>query len=512
MTPSLSWSRRRFLGLLPAVPLLAACSTGSRAGGGETLRIGVAAGPGNLNPLDSGSEVTRWIAEPVMETLYDYDERLRSVPLLAADEPAVSADGLTWTVPLKRGVTFHNGDAFTAEHVAASLDHVAAFAGGSEWVVYFLGYYSGARAVDPYTVEIRLKRPYGLLRSHLTNLPITHRAFADRKDTMMGTGPYRLERVSAGLGYGMTAHPGYHGPPPAYARMEFQIIPDGSTRAVSLRAGTVDLAVELPVAALPLLADRPEVTVHRVDAPIDILTYVKAGDPPFDDVDFRRAVAYAADRQGVNDKVFGGAAALGQGPIGPAERGYDPDLRVFPARPDPARARELLRGVADPAFTLTVSAGQVMEDIAQILAQGWARAGISVKLEVLQGGPWAQRWISGAYQMIMNRFSSGFTSGDANYLALSPAQSRSVLACGYENRAVDTALDRVWTTADQDERDRLLREVNATLAEDAVMFPPVYPKMIVGQRAGVSPLDPARMRISRLGTPRLRPAGGGKRG
>ncbi|GLX02562.1 ABC transporter substrate-binding protein [Microtetraspora sp. NBRC 16547] len=507
MTPPPFWSRRRFLGLLPAASLVAACSPASPASGGGTLRIGVAAGPSNLNPLDSGSEVTRWIAEPVMETLYDYDERLRSVPLLAAAEPAVSGDGLTWRIPLKQGVTFHNGDAFTAEHVVASLDHVAAFASGSEWVVYFLGYYSGARAVDRNTVEITLKRPYGLLRSHLTNLPITHRAFADRKDTMMGTGPYKLERVSPGLGYSMAAHHGYHGQPPAYARLEFQIIPDGSTRAVNLRAGNVDIATELPVAALTLLMGQPQVTVHRVDAPIDILTYVKAGDPPFDDVNFRRAVAYASDRQGVNEKVFGGSATLGQGPIGPAERGYDPSLRVFPARPDPARARRLLDGVANPSFTLTISAGQVMEDIAQILVQGWAQAGITVKLEVLQGGPWAQRWISGAYQMIMNRFSSGFTSGDANYLALSPAQSRSVLACGYENAAVDTALDRVWATSDQAERDGLLRQVNAALTEDAVMFPPVYPKMIVGQRASVSPLDPGRMRISRLGTPNLRPGG-----
>ncbi|WP_433360042.1 ABC transporter substrate-binding protein [Streptosporangium sp. CA-115845] len=506
MAPPPSWSRRRFLGLLPAVSLAAACSSPSPAGGG-TLRIGVAAGPSNLNPLDSGSEVTRWIAEPVMETLYDYDERLQPVPLLAAAAPAISGDGLTWTIPLKQGVKFHNGDAFTAEHVVASLDHVAAFASGSEWVIYFLGYYSGARAVDPNTVEIKLKRPYGLLHSHLTNLPITHKSFADRKDTMMGTGPYKLEKVSAGLGYTMTAHRGYHGPAPAYSGMEFKIIPDGSTRAVNLRAGNVDIATELPVASLPLLSGQSQVTVHRVDAPIDILTYVKVGDAPFDNVDFRRAVAYSSDRQGVNEKVFGGAAILGQGPIGPAERGYDPNLRVFPDQPDLTRTRELLSGVRHPSFTLTISAGQVMEDIAQILIQGWQRAGITVKLEVLQGGPWAQRWISGAYQMIMNRFSSGFTSGDANYLALSPAQSKSVLSCGYENAAVDTALDRVWATADQAERDVLLKQVNATLAEEAVMFPPVYPKMILGQRTGVSPLDPGRMRISRLGTARLRPVG-----
>ncbi|MFE3454209.1 ABC transporter substrate-binding protein [Nonomuraea sp. NPDC059194] len=502
-----SWSRRRLLGVLGAIPLAAACSPQTSRTAGGTLRIGVPAGPSNLNPLDSGSEVTRWIAEPVMETLYDYDANVRPVPLLAAKDPVISPDGLTWTIPLKPGVTFHNGDPFTAEHVVASLAHVAAFASGSEWVVYFLGYYSGARAIDAHTVEIKLNRPYGLLRSHLTNLPITHKAYAERKDAMMGTGPYRLDKVTAGLGYAMSAHPGYHGPKPAYPRLDFQIIPDGSTRAVNLRAGSVDIATELPVAALPLLDGQPNVTVHRVDAPIDLLTYVKAGDPPFDNRNFRLAVAHAVDRQAVNDKVFGGAATIGQGPIGPAERGYDPDLQIFPATPDLAKVRELLKEVKDPSFTLTISAGQTMEDIAQVLMQGWQRAGITVKLEVLQGGPWAQRWIAGKYQMIMNRFASGFTSGDANYLTLSPALSTSVLACGYHNKDVDAAIERIWATDDRAERDRLLQEVNAQITEDAVMFPPVYPKMIVGQRSSVSPLDPARMSISRLGTARLRPRG-----
>ncbi|GGT16832.1 ABC transporter substrate-binding protein [Nonomuraea spiralis] len=506
MTPAF-WSRRRLLGTLGAIPLAAACSPRTSRTASGTLRIGIPAGPSNLNPLDSGSEVTRWIAEPVMETLYDYDADLRPVPLLAAKAPAVSPDGLTWTISLKPGVTFHNGDPFTAEHVTASLDHVAAFASGSEWVVYFLGYYAGAHAVDAHTVEIKLNRPYGLLRSHLTNLPITHKAYAERKDGMMGTGPYRLDKVTSGLGYAMSAHPRYHGPEPAYRGLEFQIIPDGSTRAVNLRAGSVDLATELPVAALPLLAGLPQVTVHRVDAPIDLLTYVKVGDPPFDDDDFRLAVAHAMDRQAVNDKVYGGAATLGQGPIGPAERGYDPGLTVFPATPDLARVRDLLKGVRDPSFTLTISAGQTMEDIAQVLMQGWQRAGITVKLEVLQGGPWAQRWISGKYQMIMNRFSSGFTSGDANYLTLSPALSTSVLACGYRDKDVDTAIERIWATDDQAERDRLLTRVNARITEDAVMFPPVYPQMIVGRRDDVSPLDPARLRINRLGTTRLRPRG-----
>lgn len=513
--PNNDWSRRHFLTLLTsgaAAGSLAAAGCSPAPSGstdGSTLRVAIGAGPSNLNPLDSGSEVTRWIAEPVMETLYDYDRNLKSVPLLAEAEPTVSADGLTWTIPLRRDVTFHNGDPFTAEHAVASLHHVAALDSGSEWIVYFLGYFSRARAVDTHTVEIRLTRPYGLLRSHLTNLPITHASYAGRKDTMMGTGPYRLEKVVDGLSLTLVAHPGYRGAPPAYRQVEFRIIPDGSTRAVNLRSGTIDIATGVPVAALPLLTGQQDITVHQVDAPTDILTYVLLKSRPFSNGNFRKAVAHATDRDAVNSKIFGGTATPGQGPIGPSERGYDPSLQIYPERPDYARARSLLAasGIADPAFTLTISADQTMRDIAQILMQGWKQAGIDVKLEVLQGGPWAQRWISRDYQMIMNRFSSGFTSGDANYLTLSPGQSKSVLACGYHNPAVDSALERIWATTDQGERDRLLKQVNRALAEDAVMFPPVYPKLTLAQRRSVAPMDPARMRISRLGLAALRPEG-----
>ena len=95
MTPSLPpprtvIGRRRFLGLAVGAAVagpmvVAACSSGSSSDRAATrradgiLRIGVAGAPSNINPLDSGSELTQWIAEPVMESLYTYDEDLASV-------------------------------------------------------------------------------------------------------------------------------------------------------------------------------------------------------------------------------------------------------------------------------------------------------------------------------------------------------------------------------------------------------------------------------------------------
>ena len=104
----------------------------------------------------------------------------------------------------------------------------------------------------------------------------------------------------------------------------------------------------------------------------------------------------------------------------------------------------------------------------------------------------------------MNTFQSGFTSGPANYLTLAPAHSRNLLSCGYVDPEVDAWLDGVWETDDDDEREELLRRVSARLAEEAVIFPPVYPRAAFAQRRELSPLDPDGLRISRLAPHTLR--------
>ncbi|WP_436788774.1 ABC transporter substrate-binding protein [Yinghuangia sp. YIM S10712] len=515
-------SRRGFLGMAAGLAaagtgLLTACSS-SDSGERVTerhrdgiLRIGVASAPSNLNPLDSGSEVTRWIAEPVMESLYAYDDQLASVPLLAEGEPEVSADRLAWTIRLKDRVFWHNGDPFTADDVVATLNHMLDMSAGSEWITYMLGYVSRCEKVDARSVRIVLGKPYGLLRSHLTNLPVTHRDFVSRKDTMMGTGPYKLDGYVAGQSFTMSKFDRYHGGQyrapfadrpggAAFAGMEYTVFTDGNTRAVSLKQGKVDLVTSPAQSTVSALAAEKGVAVVSTIAPLDVLTYVMMQREPFSDPEFRKAIAFATDREGVLQRVYGGKGTPGQGPIGPGELGYDPALAVYPAAPDLARARDhLARATTGKrAFTLTVGNGQTIRDIAQVLVAGWAKIGIDVTIEQLAGGPWSNKWLSREYDMLMNTFSSGFTSGPANYLTLAPASSTNVLSCGYRNPAVDQAVDTVWQTTDSAERVAALRTIDRALAEDAVIFPPVHPELVVAQRRELSPLNAAQLKVCRL--------------
>ena len=281
----------------------------------------MAAAPSNINPLDSGSEVTRWIAEPVVESLYTYDAALKSVPLLADGEPRISADKLTWTIKVRNDITWQNGDPLTAADVVATLGHINALSSGSEWITYLINYVQSFEALDEQTVAIHLIKPYGLLRSHLTNLPIVHKDFVNSKNQMMGTGPYKLDNFVAGQSFTMSRFDGYHGDKPAFDGITFTVLQDGATREVSLKQGKIDLISSVPYRDLGAMRDSEGVVVQISEAPLDILTYVLIQREPFSDDSFRKAVAVSMDRAGVVQKVFAGEATPGQGPIGPAELG-----------------------------------------------------------------------------------------------------------------------------------------------------------------------------------------------
>ena len=131
---SSSFSRRRFLtaiGAIGAGAALAACGTGDSGSGvasnlkpqqGGNLLVGMSAVSDYLNPLVATTSAVAWVSAPVVESLYDFDASGKSVPVLAAAEPEISADGLTWTIKLKEKVTFSNGDPLTAEDVVFTAE------------------------------------------------------------------------------------------------------------------------------------------------------------------------------------------------------------------------------------------------------------------------------------------------------------------------------------------------------------------------------------------------------
>ncbi|GAA2737738.1 ABC transporter substrate-binding protein [Actinocorallia aurantiaca] len=507
--------RRRFLtmtGVLTAGALaLAACGTddapaAKKGPTPEKITFGVLSISDYMNPLASTTKRAHWVLDPVVESLYTYDAELRSVPLLADGEPEVSKDGLTWTIKIKKGVTHHNGDPLTADDVVATIGFVNDPKSTSDWTSFFVGYVKGAKAVDEQTVEIELTTPFGVLRSHLTNLPIVHKDFVERTDTTMGTGPFKLEKVTQGSEVSLVRNDAYHGTKPAIRNLVFQAIPDPATRMVNLREGKIQIMTDVSPESVELLKKDSAVQVHEVDAPSDLITYFVTNKAPFNDVKVRQALAYAMDRKGVRDIVFAGNAQIAQGPIGPSVEGHDPALKLYGEAPDIAKAKALLAEAGMPSlkFTLMVTSDSLMKNIGQVLAEGWKQAGIECTLEVLDFSPWIKNWATGKYEMAMTSFESGFGGGRTAFTLLTTMSSKYPLNFGYKNEEVDGLLTQAWATSDDAERTEICKKINGLLAADAIMMPPVYPKLVVAQRKEIETLDKKIMGVSRLSLPSAR--------
>ena len=513
-------SQRLFATVGVATASLLLCSCGTDASGDEpagdpvaggTVVIGMPTISDYVNPLVATTNPLAWVTEPVVETLYTYDEDGRSVPLLAASEPTISKDGKTWTIELAEGVTFSNGDPLTAEHVAAVINHVADPSAYTDWTSYFAYFVTGAKAKGESTVEISLSMPYGVLRSHLNNLPIIHKSTLDKNDTTIGTGPFELGEVAQGQSVELVRNEEYREEYDGPDTLEFRAIPNAGTRLVNLREGKIDVMTDVPASNVVSMTKDDSLSVEVVDAPISVLTFFNASKKPFNDVKVRQALAHAMDRDGVAELVYAGSADPAQGPAGPALDAHDEKLDLYPTSPDVEKAKELLAeaGYEDGLeFKLSISnSSDSTVKMAEVLAQGWEKAGIKAEIDSTDAGTWVAAWAKGDYEMSMTTFVTGVSAGDSSFPLFTSYASSNPLNFGYKNAEADELMNKAWATTDADERADLTRQVNAILAEDAVAIPPVYPRMIVAQRDDVTALDAEQLSLGRLDAASLRRLG-----
>ncbi|WP_110240464.1 ABC transporter substrate-binding protein [Nocardioides gilvus] len=506
------------VGVATASLLLASCGSGSSESDdkfdgdpveGGNVVFGMPAVSDYVNPLVATTNALAWVTDPIVETLYTPGDD--SKPLLAAAEPEISKDGLTWTIDLAEGITFSNGDPLTADHVAAVINHVANPAAYTDWTSYFAYFVKDAKAKSDSTVEINLAMPYGVLRSHLNNLPIIHKSVLEKNDTTIGTGPFELGEVTQGQSVKLTRNDEYREEYDGPETLEFRAIPNAGTRLVNLREGKIDVMTDVPASNVATLDKDDSLNVEVVDAPISVLTFFNATKAPFDDIRVRQALAHAMDREGVSELVYADTAPPAQGPAGPALDAHDDELDLYSAAPDVEKAKELLAeaGLEDGfEFKLSISnSSDATVKMAEVLAQGWEKAGIKATIDSTDAGTWAANWVKGDYQMSMTSFVTGVSAGDSAFPLFTSYASSNSMNFGYKNEEADRLMGEAWATTDPAERADLSRQVNKILAEDAIAIPPVYPRMIIAQRTDVTALDADQMALGRLDAAALRRLG-----
>ena len=350
--------------------------------------IALGSEPTSLDPqlVDDGGE--RAINDNVYETLLARTPDGELVPGLAAELPT-QIDDTTWQFTLREGVTFHNGEAFNADSVVASVERMIRLIGeGVTDNDGFFGVLTGAEAVDAATVNIMTDGPDGVLPARmywLKMIPASAAASEDLSDSVIGTGPYTLVDWTRGESVTLAANADYWGGAPSISDVEYKFVSESGSRFAGLLSGDYDLITNLSPADV---GRAPQVaTAQGQEHPVLILD---ADEGITADVNVRKALNLAVDKQAIADSLFGGYAAVEPGQLlSPSILGFNPDLSAYPYDPDMAKQLITDAGFAGQTITLVgESSGRWLLDaeLVQAVAGFWEDAGLVVDLQLPEFG------------------------------------------------------------------------------------------------------------------------------
>jgi peptide/nickel transport system substrate-binding protein len=359
--------------------------------------LATAGEPDTLNPV-LGYGVDG--ASLIFDGLVARDGANNLAPALAAELPAVSADGRTVTAKLRPGVTFHDGAALTAEDVAFTYRSVLDPAVDSV-LRSDLDMLATVEATDSSTVVFTLKHAYAPFLQRLALGIVPARALRGQdlnraafNQNPVGTGPYRVTSWTPGDRLVLAANDAYWGGRPANRGVVVAFVADDNVRAQRARAGEFD-AVELAPKLAAGFRGVAGFTVRKVPSADYRGVMLPFGRPVTGDTAIRRALNVAVNRAAMVAGVLGGAGEPAFGPVPPTSRYAEPSIAGSTAG-DPARAGQILdaagwvaggdgiraKGGQRAEFTLMYpAADSLRKELALAVVADARKAGIEIRLD-----------------------------------------------------------------------------------------------------------------------------------
>lgn len=303
--------------------LLTGCRSDPQRGDVHSLRVGWTSEPDTLNPLASYSTESMQITGLVYEPLIGYDTDLAPSYRLA-ESHEYSADGLVATYHLRKGVKWHDGEAFNADDVVMSFHMLRDYELGS--AAPFVQALEEAVALDEYTVELRFseKQAFNIAEAVLI-LPEHIWGGMSLADVMfyansepVGTGPMRFDEWVEGSTLSLVRNEEYYGTPAGPDHIVFVQYGNEDVMAQALRGGEIDIVTEISPTVWEGLKGAENVKTVSLDSfsfhEIGINSNESEssmGNPMLRDTAVRQALNYIADREKIVEVALAGQGKPG---------------------------------------------------------------------------------------------------------------------------------------------------------------------------------------------------------
>jgi peptide/nickel transport system substrate-binding protein len=367
----------------------------------------------NLDPILEGRPGHAHYHAPLYDALVGFDLKEGGIGPGIAERWQISEDGESWTFYLRDGLTFHNGEALTAEDVKFSIERIMSEESITAQAAAFRRIIKDIEVVDDLTVRfvtdgIQVYFPTLFSRAIFHDGTIMPKDYFEEvgadefRRNPVGSGPWKFVRSVPGdlVEYEAVEHAHWRGKP-KFKRLVIMQVPEQSTRMAMVRSGEAAIAAITPEA----IREVRDAGLKLVSVPGTAqalyqfygLFRDEMADSPLRDPRVREALSLAIDRKAIIEHIMEGEARM---PLPFATFGYSLDMDVDrwrqwaqeALRYDPERARELLAeaGYKD-GFTLgfanTALPGTPwMVDVGLVLADFWSQVGVNVDLQNYEWG------------------------------------------------------------------------------------------------------------------------------
>ncbi|KRB31499.1 ABC transporter substrate-binding protein [Mesorhizobium sp. Root172] len=307
-----------FLGSITAAVGYSSSTAPVRAApAGGTIRVAQIVPAATIDPVKIADSGGITVLSQVAETLVLSAKDLTVQPLLA-ESWSTNKDGTVWTFNLRKNVKFHDGRPLTAEDVVATFNRLADPEMGSNALSVFSGLLSkgGTRKIDDHTVEFHLDSangnfPYSVSTDNYNAVIIPADSDADYEKTMIGTGPFKLEKYTAKSGASFVRNPDYWGGPAGPDRVEINFYDDYQPQIIAMQAGEVDVITQIPVLQGIGLLNNPDVDIISTPSTAHQQVHMRTDVDPFRDKRVRRAIALCLDRPSIVKGLMKDRAMIG---------------------------------------------------------------------------------------------------------------------------------------------------------------------------------------------------------
>ena len=474
-------------GILTAIGV---CGTGFAQKPGGILRVRAGDSPPSMSMLEEADAVPARATMGLFNNLVMFDQSAKQnnmqsiVPDLATGW-SWSEDGAELTLPLRKGVKWHDGRLFTAKDVKCTWDILTGKSSEKLRLNPRKSWYHNLAEVTTngdHEVTFHLKRPQpafvALLASGRSVVYPCHVSPAEMRQHPIGTGPFKFVEFKPNERITLARNPDYWKPGRPYLDgIEFTIIRDVSTAHLAFVAGKLDWIGT----SIPLLKDikreAPEAVCELTSGGISRNLIVNRDAPPFDNPDMRLAMALSLDRKAFIDisegqgDIGGVMQPLPEGVWGMPEHvmktlpGYDPDVEK--SRSEARAIMQKLGYGPENRLALKVSTRNVppFRDPAVILIDQLKQVFIDGELEIVETALWYPKMYRKDFKIGLNLTGGGVDDPDQqlyeNYACGSPRNYT-----GYCNPEFENLFDRQSIEIETDKRKQLVWEIERKLAED----------------------------------------------